>query len=151
MTASGQVDLCDRTFHVSGLRTLIATTARGYDDLSRQSLPFQTEVRVIEPAKSSTERGGVSPHAVLELLARDYGVRLALYEGGPTLLASFLAQRLVDELFLTLAPQIAGRVSDLHRLGLVEGLAFQPATAPWATLLGVKLAGSHLLLRYRVK
>ena len=58
---------------------------------------------------------------------------------------------IVDELFLTLAPQVAGRDSDLHRLSLVEGHAFMPVDALWATLLSVKLADSHLLLRYRLK
>ncbi|HLZ62500.1 MAG TPA: dihydrofolate reductase family protein [Ktedonosporobacter sp.] len=151
MTASGQVDLRDRTFHVPGLRTLIVTSARGYDHLSRQNVPPETEVHVLEPAENDNGYRGISPRAVLELLAREYDIRLALYEGGPTLLASFLAEQLLDELFLTLAPQIAGRTPDLSRLGLVEGRAFLPSNAIWATLLSTKLAGSHLLLRYQLK
>ena len=83
-------------------------------------------------------------------LLRDYGVRVALYEGGPNLLASFLTEHLIDELFLTLAPQLAGRSQDMHRLSLMEGHAYQSDEAPWTTLLSVKQAESHLLLRYKL-
>ncbi len=148
MTASGQIDFSDRTFHAPGLRTLIATTTAGYAALSRQVLPSGAEVRVIE-VTGDDSTPGVSPKGVLALLAREYGVHVALYEGGPTLLASFLTEHLVDELFLTLSPQIVGQTPDIHRLALMEGHAFSPKDAPWATLLSVKLAGSHLLLRYK--
>ncbi len=146
MTASGHVNLDDKTFHTPGLRAIIATTEQGQEYLAHQSLPERTEVRVVKTYGDDNE---VSPADVLLLLARDYGVHTVLYEGGPTLLASFLAQGIVDELFLTLAPQIAGRDGDLHRLALVEGHAFMPVDALWTTLLSVKLASSHLLLRYR--
>ena len=59
-----------------------------------------------------------------------------------------MAGSLLNELFLTLSPQIAGRASDVHRLALAEGLAFKPEEARWLTLLSAKLAGDHLLLRY---
>lgn len=147
MTASGRIDFNDRTFHAPGLRVVIATTEQGYAYLAQQELPQGTEVRIVEVR--GKEASEVSPEGVLALLARDYGVRVVLYEGGPTLLASFLSEGMVDELFLTLAPQIVGRAGGLHRLALVEGHAFIPVDAPWTTLLSVKLAGSHLLLRYR--
>ena len=149
VTASGQIDLQEPTFHTQGLRAIIATTEQGYALLAQRELPSSTEVRVI-PSQADGSEKGVSPEGVLTLLAQEYGVRVALYEGGPTLLASFLATHVVDELFLTLAPQLAGRSAALHRLGLVEDRAFLPKEAPWATLLSVKLAGSHLLLRYRL-
>ncbi|MBV9227741.1 MAG: dihydrofolate reductase family protein [Chloroflexi bacterium] len=150
VTASGQINLNDATFHVPELRTLIATTTRGYAHLAQQPLPPGAVIKVIEPVGDDTANG-VSPRGLLALLAREYGVRTALYEGGPTLLASFLTEHLVDELFLTLAPQLAGRSAASYRLGLVEGHAFMPEDAPWATLLSVKLAENHLLLRYKIK
>lgn len=45
---------------------------------------------------------------VVKGLHADYGVRSLLCEGGPTLFGSFVHERLVDELFLTLAPKLAG-------------------------------------------
>ncbi len=45
--------------------------------------------------------------ALGELRAR-YGVRSLLCEGGPALFGAMLQERVVDELFLTLAPKLAG-------------------------------------------
>jgi hypothetical protein len=58
---------------------------------------------------------------------------------------------LLDELFLTVAPQVAGRDAAAHRLALVEGAAFDLATAPWAELGSVRRSGDHLFLRYRMR
>jgi 5-amino-6-(5-phosphoribosylamino)uracil reductase len=41
-------------------------------------------------------------------LRTDYDVRSLLCEGGPTLFGSLIQEQLVDELFLTLAPKLAG-------------------------------------------
>jgi riboflavin-specific deaminase-like protein len=50
---------------------------------------------------------------VLRTLRTEHGVRSVLCEGGPTLLGSLLHERLVDELFLTIAPLLAGGGSEL--------------------------------------
>jgi riboflavin biosynthesis pyrimidine reductase len=46
--------------------------------------------------------------AALRHLRAEHGVRSLLCEGGPTLMGALLHEGLVDELFLTLAPQLAG-------------------------------------------
>jgi riboflavin biosynthesis pyrimidine reductase len=46
--------------------------------------------------------------SALRHLRVEHGVRSLLCEGGPTLMGALLHERLVDELFLTLAPQLAG-------------------------------------------
>jgi riboflavin-specific deaminase-like protein len=46
--------------------------------------------------------------AALATLHRDYGIESLLCEGGPRLFAALLHAGLVDELFLTLSPQLAG-------------------------------------------
>src|SRR5688572_10133102 len=56
-------------------------------------------------------------------------------------------QRL-DDLFLTLAPQVAGRDGVMERPGLVIGKRFAPEHPRWGTLAGVKRGASHLFLRY---
>jgi riboflavin biosynthesis pyrimidine reductase len=63
-------------------------------------------------------------------------------------MGDFFAEGLVDDLFLTVAPQIAGREPAVPRPGLVEGHSFAPTQPLWGALLGVKRAGSHLFLRY---
>jgi hypothetical protein len=59
-----------------------------------------------------------------------------------------LAERCLDELFLTLAPQIAGRAEGTNRPSLVSGKIFAPEDPIWATLVTAKRAGSHLFFRY---
>jgi riboflavin biosynthesis pyrimidine reductase len=44
----------------------------------------------------------------MQRLRHDHGVKLLLCEGGPTLFALLNRARLIDELFLTLAPKLAG-------------------------------------------
>jgi riboflavin biosynthesis pyrimidine reductase len=76
------------------------------------------------------------------------GFRLVLSEGGPALFGKLLARRMVDEVFLTLAPQLVGRHADSARLGLVEDVVLAPA--PWGRLQGVMRSNDHLFLRYRL-
>lgn len=60
----------------------------------------QLDVILVEDAR---------PAAVLERLRVDFGIRSVLSEGGPTLLSSLLADEVLDELFLTIAPVLAGQ------------------------------------------
>lgn len=139
VSGSGNVDLTRAIFHTTTVNPLIITTQRGKEKLVIEGSErlASTTVRVGE-----AKDGRVEPSAILELLSREYGVGLLLHEGGPTLLGSFIARGYVDDLFLTMAPQIAGRQVDQTRPGLVEGIAFTPATAPWLSLLSVKQAGT---------
>jgi riboflavin-specific deaminase-like protein len=55
--------------------------------------------------------------AALARLRSDFGVRSILCEGGPSLNASLLADGLVDELFLTTVPKLAGGAGALTIVG----------------------------------
>ena len=85
---------------------------------------------------------------LVETLAREFGARVVLCEGGPTLLGSLVAEDQVTELFLTVAPRVAGRDAEHPRRGLVEGYAAAPSLHEYA-LLSVRRGDSTLLLRYR--
>lgn len=52
--------------------------------------------------------GEMTLTTALEHLRSDHGVELLLCEGGPTLFGSMLHESVVDELFLTVAPKLAG-------------------------------------------
>jgi riboflavin biosynthesis pyrimidine reductase len=80
-------------------------------------------------------------------LLRARGHRLLLSEGGPTLVGSLAGADLLDELFLTVSPVLAGRDGD-GRLSLVEGAELLPARRVEGRLLGARRGGSHLFLRY---
>ena len=79
---------------------------------------------------------------------RAAGHRAILTEGGPQLFGQLLAAGLVDELFLTLSPVLAGRERGGEQAGLVEGTALLPEIESRATLLDARRSGSHLFLRY---
>jgi riboflavin-specific deaminase-like protein len=65
--------------------------------------------RPIEGVKTVTlEPSELTLTAVLHRLHADHGVRSLLCEGGPTLFGSLVHEQLVDELFLTIAPKLAG-------------------------------------------
>jgi riboflavin biosynthesis pyrimidine reductase len=94
---------------------------------------------------------GVLPEAriigdLAELAAlRQEGIRSLLCEGGPHLNSTLFADRLVDELFLTIAPTVAGPGESLT---IVEGVAL--AEAVDLELLTAHESEGHLFLRYRV-
>jgi riboflavin biosynthesis pyrimidine reductase len=142
----GNVDLRRAVFQTPVVRVVVLTSEEGRTRLMTAgavSLP-STEVRVIEATSSRFLAG-----AMLDLLWREYGVRLLLHEGGPALFGSFVEAGLVDEFFLTLAPQLAGRNPESRRPGMITGIEFPPGAAPWLELLTVKQCGDHVYLRYR--
>ena len=61
---------------------------------------------------------------------------------------SLLASHLVDELFLTVSPVLAGRAATA-RLGLVEGVELLPDARVAGELISLRRSASHLFLRYR--
>jgi riboflavin biosynthesis pyrimidine reductase len=83
-----------------------------------------------------------------ELHAR--GVRRILTEGGPRLFGALLRVGLVDALFLTVSPVVAGRAGDRDRPGVVDGMVFDPPTLRGARLMSVRRSTDHLFLRYEL-
>lgn len=81
--------------------------------------------------------------ATFTRLRTDYGVRSVLCEGGPTLNATLLPAGLIDELFLSIAPTLAGTTGSLS----IAGQA--PLTTPINLNLSWLLeSDGHLFLRY---
>jgi riboflavin biosynthesis pyrimidine reductase len=141
VTASGRLDRSHVALTSPETRVSIVTTDAGAARLAG-SLP--PEVEVI----STGGRAEVDPDALVHLVAERSG-GLLLCEGGPHLLGDLERAGLVDELFLTVAPQIAGRDVEHRRLGLVEGFAATPDAAPKLELHSLRRAHDHLFLRYR--
>lgn len=77
--------------------------------------------------------GALSGQAIAQAVCEARPCQVILVEGGPRLLGDFFAEQLLDELFLTLAPQVAGRDAATSRPGLVEGYRFAPEHPLWGT------------------
>lgn len=108
----------------------------------------QTPFHVLAPAPPQLRLDAAAIVAAARELGGDGPI---LCEGGPHLFGTLLAEPAPLDLFLTVAPQLAGRSTAPagRRLGLVEGAALPP----WARggrLRSVRRAGEHLLLRYAV-
>jgi len=146
VSGSGKLELERAIFQTAGVPTVIITTPAGEDALAKAGAMKLPSVQI---HALDAEGGIISPLAMLRLLYVQHGVRRLLHEGGPTLFGQFLAAEAVDELFLTLSPQIAGRGGDAIRPAIVQGTKFIPETAPWFQLLSVKQSAEHLYLRYR--
>jgi riboflavin biosynthesis pyrimidine reductase len=142
VTARGEIDIRLRVFQSGEVPVLLVTTPAGARRLRGSGLP--QAVRVAEG--EDTDR--LSARVILEAVGRVHPGGLVLVEGGPHLLGTFLAEGHLDELFLTLAPQVAGRDGSPQRPGLVAGQRFASERPLWGTLVGVKRGGSHLFLRY---
>jgi len=146
VSGSGQLELDRAIFRTTLMRTVVITTSAGRDELRRRGAATLDSVE-IQALNSSS--GSIAPRAILQLLQSQFGVKTLLHEGGPTLFGQFLAADAVDELFLTLSPQIAGRERDITRPALVQGVQFLPDSAPWYQIVSVKEQAAYLYLRYR--
>jgi len=146
VSGSGKLDLQRAVFRTPEVPALIITTPAGGEELAKAGA---TQLASVEIRTIDATGGSIDPLAILKLLQSQFGIRILLHEGGPTLFGQFVAAEAVDELFMTLSPQIAGRKTSTMRPGLVEGVGFLPHTAPWLRLLSIKERSEHLYLRYR--
>jgi riboflavin biosynthesis pyrimidine reductase len=143
VTGSGLVGLRLPIFASGEVPALIVTTPAGAARLRAQRIPATVALRVVRAS-----RGTISPRAILATVRRALGARRILVEGGPHLLGDLYAARLIDEQFLTIAPQFVGRDTGDRRLSLVMGRLFAPGHGRWATLRDVRRGREHLFLRY---
>jgi riboflavin biosynthesis pyrimidine reductase len=139
VTAGGSFDPA-HPVHEAG--TLVLTTERAAPRL-RDAVPEASEVVAVNDGEI------VDVTAAVRVL-RDRGCSVILSEAGPTLFGSLLASELVDELFLTVSPLLAGRGTS-SRLGLVEGVELVPQRRVAGRLRSVRTHGSHLFLRYGLR
>lgn len=142
VSARGNISLDLPVFQSGEVPVLIVTTSAGEQRIRAQHLPKSVQLSSVPSA------GSLSARAILEAVSHAQQSELILVEGGPQLMGDFLAEKYLDELFLTLAPQIAGRDGSMERPGLVSGKRFAPEHPLWGTLIGVKRSESHLFLRY---
>jgi riboflavin biosynthesis pyrimidine reductase len=120
---------------------LVITTAAGASRLPR----MHPRVRVAVAGES----GPLTSGAIIEPLRSQLAAATILCEGGPRLFTQLLVDGWVDDLFLTVAPQLAGRSEAASRPGLVRA-ALSPEHAVRLGLRSLRSSGGHLFLRYAV-
>ncbi len=142
LSKSGKLDASLPVFSSGKVPVLVVTNREGLVEIRKRPFPSHVLVEAIPGAQAS------SIPAILEAVSRAHHCDIILTEGGPHVIGEFFAAKRLDELFLTLAPQIAGRAEESDRPALVEGNVFAPEHALWGGLVSVKRGGNHLFLRY---
>ena len=148
VSGSGTLELGRAVFRTAEVRTVVITTPAGRDALAKAGASRFGSVAI---HALDTVGNSIDPLTMIQFLRSQFGVQILLHEGGPTLFGQFLAAEAVDELFLTLSPQIAGRAARTNRPGIVQGVEFAPNDAPWYQLLSLRQRADHLYLRYQFK
>ena len=135
VSASGEIDV--REPAVAG--ALIITTRAG-ESVLRARVPESTRVVTLDPDRIRVPQ-------VVEFLRKE-GFQRVLTEGGPTLFSELVADKVLDQLFVTSAPALFGRFAGDQRKSLADGLDLGGAPAE---LLSARRHGSHLFLRYGLR
>lgn len=142
VTASGELPAVHPALSAPQTDVLVITTEAGAGRLP----PLHPRVRVAVTAPA----GNISADAIVGAVRSQLRAVTILCEGGPRLFGDLLQGGWVDELFLTLAPQLAGRSEAAARPGLVAGHAFLPDQAPRLELRSLRRSGDHVFVRYAV-
>jgi riboflavin-specific deaminase-like protein len=131
---------------VSGRLDLPADLPLLNDPEQRVVIATGADAELLDPgAHVDYERSGADLPLLMSRLRENYGVRSVLCEGGPTLNSFLLAAGLVDELWLTLNPKLAGGAAALT---IVAGRELvEPAEL---ALVSVAEGGGDLFTRWRV-
>lgn len=140
LTARGEIDPRHPALEAGAL---VLTTSLGAAKLEGR-LPASSTLATLGNGRS------IDPVDVMATL-RHEGHAVVLSEGGPSLIGGLLESGLLDELFLTLSPTLAGRSSDRGRPGLVEGIELLPSRSIAGDLVSIRRDDSHLFLRYFIR
>ena len=138
VTASGKFDVSHPAVKKGAL---VMTTQLGKKALG-QRLPPTCEIVVVGRGERLDLR-----RALVALRKR--GLQVLLTEGGPHLIGELLQKGVLDEMFLTISPVLAGRGEE-KRLGMVEGVELLPGAGIWSGLLSARRHGDYLFTRHRI-
>jgi riboflavin biosynthesis pyrimidine reductase len=136
LTASGALDFK----HPAIVRgAIVMTTSAGAKKIGDR-LPASCDLVVMGKGKNFD-----IVKAMSELKERGFEVLLS--EAGPHVTGQLIAEGLLDEVFLTVSPVLAGRGKE-QRFGMVEGIELLPDHGAWSKLLSARKHGDYLFLRY---
>jgi riboflavin biosynthesis pyrimidine reductase len=140
LTVSGDLDPAEPAIKAGPI--VVAPAAHAA--LIRQRMPAAAEVLTLGEGRL------VDPGGLLQLL-RSRGYERILCEGGPTTFGGMVRSRLVDELFLTISPVLAGRDNAASRLGLMENARLPADSFAHLELRSLRRSASYLFLRYALR
>ena len=154
VTGRGDVDLKHPVFNPKKdeWQPIIFTTKDGEKKLKNQVKRLQVQGYESLQATKMYAIGETSvdlTEAVV-ILRKDYKTKVLDIQGGPILAGKMVKAMLVDELRLTVSPQIMGDINSegRRRPGFVTGIHFGIEDSALAELEAIGVSGSHIFLRY---
>ncbi len=137
LTASGRLDPNSPLFQKPPLPPVIFTSTRGAQALDAR-IKSISSIEIIE-----ADHG---PKAIAQRLAQNHSVNNLLVEGGPSVNYQFLQAKIVDQIFITLAPKLVGATADF-----TMAMGEEPLPQPkHLTLLSAHEHENELFLRYNL-
>jgi len=141
VTNSGDLNAEAAVFQDMDLEVLIAAPTKSLDKIQQLGL---RNAHIIENGVSRVDLAAL--HQILE---EKFGVKTVLCEGGPKFYGSMIAEKLIDEEFLSISPIMVGSTREEYRPGLIDGIVFPPKNQYSGTLMSVRKADDLLFLRTR--
>ena len=142
VTDTGEVPLKEHLIVDGGQEVLILLS----DAASKRIVErLSTLAPVMRAPADST--GAVDLETALRTLKAERGVDSLVVEGGPGLNHALISLNLVDELFLTVAPELLGGSAD-QTLTLLRGPTLPARDRPTLDLISIHLSDDELFLRY---
>jgi riboflavin biosynthesis pyrimidine reductase len=154
VTGRGEVDLKHPVFNPENdeWQSVIFTTKRGEEKLKNQANRLQVQgYKHLQTTKTyAIGDTSVDLTRAVGILRKDYNTKLLDIQGGPILAGGAVSAMLVDEVRLTVSPQILGDLNSdgKRRPGFVSGIHFGLDDSPLAELEAIGVSGSHIFLRY---
>jgi len=154
VTGRGEVDLKHPVFNPKKdeWQSVIFTTKKGEEKLKDQAKRLQVQgFKPPQPAKTyAIGDTSVDLAKAVSILRKDYKTKLLDIQGGPNLAGGAINAMLVDEVRLTVSPQIMGDLNSegKRRPGFVTGIHFGLDDSPLAELEAIGVSASHIFLRY---
>ncbi len=142
VSGSGDVPLEENLIVPEGQQVLILLS----DAAPKEVVERLGKLALVMPAPAGPT-GVADLDGALRALKAERGVESLVVEGGPGLNHALISRNLVDELFLTVAPELLGGTA-AQTLTLLGGPEILAGDRPALELLSIYLAESELFLRY---
>jgi riboflavin biosynthesis pyrimidine reductase len=153
VTGRGEIDLKHPVFNPKKdqWQPVIFTTKKGEEKLKDQAKRLQAQGYTPPPTKTyPIGDTSVDLTQAVGILRKEHKTKLLDIQGGPILAGGAVKAMLVDEVRLTVSPQIMGDLNSegKRRPGFVSGTHFGIEDSPLAELEAIGVSGSHIFLRY---
>jgi len=154
VTGRGEVDLKHPVFNPKNeeWQPVLFTTRKGEERLKDKAKQLGAQGhRVLELTKTyPIGDTNIDLGKAIGILRKDYKANLLDIQGGPILAGKLVKAMLVDEIRLTVSPQVMGDLNSegKRRPGFVTGIHFGLEDSPIAELESIGVSGSHIFLRY---